>query len=139
MPLRTYKNYENDSSKQDSIKYKFLIDRILAETMIDENHGILTLDQIKKACSEVFKEYDIELCILFGSYATGDATEMSDVDLLVVTKTTGMKFYGIVERLRESLHKNVDILDFNQLRNNMDLALEIMKKGIRIYVEGEKI
>ena len=64
---------------------------------------------------------------------------MSDVDLLVVTKTTGMKFYGIVERLRESLHKNVDILDFNQLRNNMDLALEIMKKGIRIYVEGEKI
>jgi len=133
MPLRTYKNYENDSGKRNSIKYRYLIDTIEAATLIDESHGILSIDQIKAACADVFKDYDIEVCVLFGSYASGTATETSDVDLLVITRTTGMKFYGIVERLRQSLHKNVDVLDFNQLSNNLDLTAEIMKKGIRIY------
>ncbi len=37
--------------------------------------------------SRIKKEYRAERVILFGSYAKGDATEDSDVDLLVVAPT----------------------------------------------------
>ena len=36
---------------------------------------------------KIKKEYRAERVILFGSYARGDATEDSDVDLLVVART----------------------------------------------------
>ena len=35
---------------------------------------------------------------LFGSYAKGNATEGSDVDLLVSTDVRGLKFYGLAEK-----------------------------------------
>ncbi len=133
MPLRTYKNYENDSSKQGTIKYQYLMEKINSETLIDEDHGILSIDQIKRICADVFTDYDIEFCILFGSYASGSATESSDVDLLVSTNTTGLKFFGLVESLREALHKKVDLLTLSQLSDNIKLTSEILKKGIRIY------
>ncbi len=135
VPLRTYKNYENDICKKDTIKYLYILKSLEDATRIDETHGYLTIDQIKKTCADVFADYDVEFCILFGSYADGTQEETSDVDLLIDTKTSGMKFYGLVERLRESLHKPVDALDFKQLENNIDLTREIMRKGIRIYVK----
>ena len=57
----------------------------------------------------------------------------SDVDLIVSTSITGLKFYGLVERLRVNLNKKVDVLDINQLVNNKDLLNEILKDGIKIY------
>ena len=70
---------------------------------------------------------------LDGSYAKGKATEQSDVDLLISTKETGLRFYEIAERLRESLHKKVDLLDVKQLVNNETLIDEMLKEGIKIY------
>jgi predicted nucleotidyltransferase len=81
----------------------------------------------------VLENYDVEYCYLFGSYARGTATELSDVDLIVSTSITGLKFYSLVERLRVNLNKKVDVLDINQLVNNKDLLNEILKDGIKIY------
>jgi predicted nucleotidyltransferase len=77
--------------------------------------------------------YHVEFCYLFGSYAKGKATEKSDVDLLVSTETTGLTFFEMTERLRESLHKKVDLLDLKQLINNENLLREVLKEGIKIY------
>lgn len=44
-----------------------------------------------------------------------------------------MKFFGLVETLREQLRKKVDVLDMAQLNNNMALVQEILKDGIKIY------
>jgi len=49
------------------------------------------------------------------------------------TETTGLKFYGLTEELREALHKQVDLLDKKQLINNEALLDEILKEGIKIY------
>ena len=81
----------------------------------------------------MFQKYDIEYCYLFGSYAKGKATENSDVDLLIATPISGMKFYDLVEAIREALHKKVDILNREQLNNNPKLINEILKDGIKIY------
>lgn len=75
----------------------------------------------------------MEYCYLFGSYAKGKATEKSDVDLLVAMPVDGMKFFELIEVLREQLKKKIDLLDIAQLENNPALVQEILRDGIKIY------
>ena len=131
--LRSYKSYENDNDKVGTLKYNYIIDRLGAINRIDEEHGILDLDFIKEKCNDVFSEYPVHYCILFGSYSKGKAVETSDVDLLVSSDVKGLKFYGMVEKLRTALHKKVDVLSLDQLKENLELTDEILKDGIRIY------
>lgn len=133
IPHRTYCRYESDESKINPIKYQYVLDKLNNYGFIDEEHGILTVEQIKKSCAEVFADYTVEYCYLFGSYAKGKAKETSDVDLLVATAASGMEFFGFVESLRETLKKKVDVLDVAQLNNNPTLVQEILKDGIKIY------
>ena len=131
--LRSYIMYENDPGKEKSIKYRFLLQELQKINAVDEEHGTLTIEQITKICNEILKDYQVEYCYLFGSYAKGKAAENSDVDLLISTETTGLRFYEMAERLREGLHKKVDLLDAKQLVNNEKLIHEVLKEGIRIY------
>lgn len=131
--IRSYKSYENDDSKINTIKYKYIYDTLKDINPIDEEHGILTIEDIKENCESIFEKYSVKYCILFGSYAKSIAKEDSDVDLLIATEVKGLKYYDMVEKIRESLHKKVDILDVAQLKDNIDLINEILKDGIRIY------
>ena len=131
--LRSYKSYENEKSKADTIKYRYMLTVMEDFNKKDEDHGILSIDEIKEKCAAVFEEYDISFCYLFGSYAKGTAKESSDVDLLVSTPLTGLKFFGLTEKLRITLNKKIDLLDMPQIENNPDLLSEILKDGIKIY------
>ena len=136
--LRSYKEYENNEKKAGTFKYRSMISELEKYVVLDEEHGILTLDEIKDGCKAVLDEYDVKYCVLFGSYAKGKATQTSDVDLLVSTDIVGLKFFGIAERLREKLHKKVDLLDLRQLADNQALIDEILKDGVRVYERSEK-
>ena len=131
--LRSYKSYENDKNKEGTIKYAYILDKLKALNPIDEEHGILDLDFIRDKCKEVLDEYPVHYCILFGSYAKGKATESSDLDFLISADVKGLKFYGLVEKLRLALHKKVDVLNLDQLKDNLELTNEILRDGIRIY------
>lgn len=131
--LRSFKSYENDENKKDTIKYKYIIDKLKSINPIDEEHGVLEMEFIIEKCKQVLDEYPVEYCIVFGSYAKGKPSESSDVDLLISSDVKGLKFYGMVEKLRTSLHKKVDVLNVEQLRNNMELTEEILRDGIKIY------
>lgn len=131
--LRSYKAYENDLQKADTLKYNYIIGILKKTNVIDEEHGILELDYIVKKCTEIFKKYDVNYCYLFGSYAKGKATPSSDVDLLISADIKGLKFFGLVEEIRTALHKKVDALDLNQLKDNFELVNEILKDGVKIY------
>lgn len=133
IPVRTYQNYETDESKSTSMKYEFMIQKLEKYGFIDETHGILTVQQIKDICSDIFANYEIEYCYLFGSYAKGRATELSDVDLLISTPISGIRFFDLVESIREGLKKKVDVLSYEQLNNNPELINEILKYGVKIY------
>lgn len=130
---RTYIKYENDETREKDLKYKFMCQTLASYGVIDEEHGILTIEQIREVCAEVFEEYDVEYGYLFGSYAKGKAKENSDVDLLVSFPINGLKFFGFIETLRQKLKKRVEVLDLGQLNNNMELVKEILRDGIRIY------
>ena len=131
--LRSYVSYENDETKRDSLKYRVFFQEIDKINYIDEDHGILELSQIKAITKKVFSEYDIIYCYLFGSYAKGTADEKSDVDLLISGTVSGLRFYELAEKLREKLHKRVDLLDVNQLMGNINLLNEVLSDGLKIY------
>lgn len=131
--LRSYISYENDERKAGTLKYNYILDKLLEINPIDEEHGIIEIDDIKRKCKEVFDKYDVSFCYLFGSYAKSKATPTSDVDLLISANVKGLKYYGLVEEIRTVLHKKVDVLDIAQLKDNFELTQEILKDGIKIY------
>lgn len=131
--LRSYKSYEIEKEKRDTIKYKYFVEQLNKISYIDEEHGLLTIEKITEIINEVLKEYDVEYCYLFGSYAKNVQKENSDIDLLISGNVPGLKFYGLVEKLREGFRKKVDLLDIKQLNNNQELLNEILKDGIKIY------
>lgn len=130
---RSFVRYEQNESLIPNQKLRFFCQLLNEYGLIDEEHGVLSLDQIKKICSEVFEKFDVEYCYLFGSYAKGKATEKSDVDLLISASVSGLKYYEMIELLRENIKKKVDVLDLSQLNNNAALVQEVLKDGIKIY------
>lgn len=131
--LRSYKSYENDEVKEGTLKYKYIYEKLSEINRIDEENGIIGIEEITQKCSNVFERYDVDFCYLFGSYAKAKAKATSDVDLLISSNVKGLKFYGLVEELRTVLHKKVDALDIAQLNDNLELTREILKDGIKIY------
>ena len=131
--LRSYITYENDERKKTTPKYRFIMNELEKINPLDEENGVLPVEDIKRICDNVFSEYSVDFCYLFGSYAKGKAVGKSDVDLLISTEITGLKFFEITERLRETLHKKVDLLDIKQLVGNENLLKVILKEGIKIY------
>ena len=131
--LSSYKSYENEDDKKRTIKYNYLCNELEKYNFIDEENGVLTIDEIKVRVQEVLSKYDVNFCYLFGSYAKNKANGKSDIDLLIDTEVTGLDFYGLVEELRVTLKKRIDLLKVNQLTDNQELLINVLKYGIKIY------
>ena len=129
MPLRSYVRYEVDNEYGSALKRKAIIDAIVNECEITEDKGVLSIAQIIEGINNVItKDYEksVDFCYLFGSYAKGYATEKSDVDLCVATELTGIKFVGLIEKIRQELHKKIDLIKLNNA--STDLLFEIILK-----------
>lgn len=134
VPLRTYKRYESNPDES-NLKYQKMVELLLNKYEITEIKGIYSLDELKSIILNVIDQYkdDISFCYIFGSYAKGYAKEESDIDICINTTLTGFKFVGLVEKLHQALKKKVDVIRFNDLKDNLELINEIMKDGIKIY------
>ena len=132
VPYRTYCRYEENQNYKASYKYKKIYDDLFNATKVDETHGLLSVDDIKRKIFPILDKHNISYCFLFGSYARGEAKETSDVDLLVDTQITGLDFLVLVEKLRNALGKKVDLLRLSDLQLNNPIVLEILKEGIRL-------
>jgi len=130
---RTYIKYEQQENDLSKHKYDYICQLLEEYGKIDETHGILSIEDIRNICTNIFKDYSIEFCYLFGSYSKGKAKENSDIDLLVSMPIDGIEYFDLVERLREELKKKVDLIHETQLKNNYELTKEILKDGIKIY------
>ena len=131
---RTYLKYENSIDLQKTLKGQYMIDMLKKGNLIDEEHGILAIDKIKGICEEVFKDYNIKYCYLFGSYAKGYAKDDSDIDLLVyLDEDNPLRFFELIEVLREKLKKKIDLLDGRHISEDKNLLYEILTTGVKIY------
>ena len=93
---------------------------------------MLSLEQIRHAVAPLAERYGLERVFLFGSYARGEATEESDVDLRIDRGTMrGLQFGGLYEDMKESLACPVDILTTEQMGSRF--LSHVKKEEILLY------
>lgn len=75
-----------------------------------------TIDELRKIITPLAKEYGAERIYLFGSYARGDETEYSDIDLRIDKgKIRGLALAGLLVDLEDALGLPVDMLTTTSL------------------------
>ncbi len=81
------------------------------------NQEIYTIDEIRQIVKNLTVKYDIENVYLFGSYARGDATEKSDIDILIKGGKSfkGGNVFSLGEEIRGKTQKPVDIFEMKEL------------------------
>ncbi len=103
---------------------------------------VYTIDEIKKLVAPVAEKYNLEKVYLFGSYARGEATENSDVDLKIDGDGDIRSLFelsGLFLELQEALKKSIDLVTASALRQDMDdpltqkFAAEIQREEKLIY------
>jgi uncharacterized protein len=97
------------------------------------------INELKKFKKSIEKEYKIENIILFGSRATENYKESSDVDLIIIGKFKGNNSFKRAPPLylKWSLSIPVDFLcytpkEFNKLKKKRTIVKEAVEKGIEI-------
>lgn len=76
------------------------------------------IEQIKKNKEYLQKEYNIKRIGIFGSYARGEESPDSDIDILVeFSRVPDLFKYVAAEMYLESiLHKKIDLVEKNSIR-----------------------
>lgn len=81
----------------------------------------MTIADIKQKITPILEEYGITYAGIFGSFARGQSTEKSDVDLIVrLGRPMGMFSYmKFINGLEEKLNKKVDVVTEQSLNKHV--------------------
>ena len=65
----------------------------------------------------ILKKYDVRKAALFGSYARGDETDKSDIDILVEMgdDKSLLDLSGLQIAITETLHKKADVITYRSI------------------------
>ena len=79
---------------------------------LKQSSKIYSIEEIKNITRQIFSKYNFEKVYLFGSYARGEATKLSDIDIMVVggNINTFMNLSDFALELVKILKKEVDIV-----------------------------
>lgn len=80
---------------------------------------VYTLEEIARRVRPIAEKYHLRAVYVFGSYARGEATENSDIDLLVDTAGADLRgllaLGGLYNDLEEALEKKLDLVTVSAL------------------------
>ena len=103
---------------------------------------VYTLDELKIKIIPIAQKYDIPAVYIYGSYARGDASDNSDVDVLIQRKGSniiGWMMGSLYEDLSESIGKGIDLmteeaLEQHDMRNRTPWLYDnLLKERVKIY------
>lgn len=101
------------------------------------NNTVYTIDDIQRLIRPVAAKHGVERIYLFGSYARGEATADSDVDICVdAPKIKGLfALGGLYADLEDALNKSLDMITVNSLKYNPDkhFVNNLNTDGVLIY------
>lgn len=137
IPQRTIENWESGARSPSPWVEKMIYSYLKQypknkHGIITETKGIYEVEQIKEALIPLTLKYDVRLLILYGSYAKGKQEPLSDIDLVVDGNLKGLKFFGFLEDVTNSLIKPVDLIHLSQIDKSSDTYENVMK-GIILY------
>lgn len=98
-----------------------------------------SVEEIKDIIAPIAKQHGVTRVYLFGSYARGEATEQSDIDLCIDAAAIRGMFAmgGLYADLQDALKKQLDIVTVRSLRYNTDTTfLENMQKDRLLIYEA---
>ena len=90
----------------------------------------LSVDEILEQIKMISQKYQIEHLYLFGSYATGTATDTSDIDIIIKGGENIRQFKDEIDNIRTL--KKIDIFEYDKCRNDY-LKEDMDKYGKQIY------
>lgn len=87
---------------------------------LNNKTNILTIKQIKKIIKPILAKYGIKDICLFGSYARGEATNNSDIDIYCEKGNIKTLFQQneLIDELKKSLNKDVDVIFYTSRMDN---------------------
>lgn len=98
---------------------------------------VYSIDEIRQIVTPIALQHGVDKIFLFGSYARGDATPASDVDLCVdALKQRGLfALGGLYADLEDALKKSIDVVTTGSLKYNQNFALleNLRKDRVRLY------
>ena len=115
------------------------VDDLLNESL----NSSYDLDKIKKAVTPIAEKYKLQGLYVFGSYARNEATDDSDIDILIDRE--GSDIHGIfgmsaiAQDLRNVLGKPVDVITLQSLRQkntldeNYTFVENVTREMVKIY------
>lgn len=93
--------------------------------------------KIESRIEEIVKDFDIVLLYVYGSYAFGVASKLSDLDIafLAHKRLSFDKQLELLERLQEIFEEEaIDLVDLS--RAPLTLVHRVLKEGRRIYAHS---
>ena len=91
-----------------------------------------TISEIQAVVEPLAKKYGAQRVYLFGSYARGDMTDQSDIDLRIDKGAIrGLAFAGLLGDLEDALGTHVDLISTVGIDD--DFLREIQKDEVLLY------
>ena len=91
-----------------------------------------TISEIQAVVEPLAKKYGAQRVYLFGSYARGDMTDQSDIDLRIDKGAIrGLAFAGLLGDLEDALGTHVDLISTAGMDD--DFLREIQKDEVLLY------
>lgn len=93
----------------------------------------MKISEIKRAILPALKKYRISRAGIFGSVATGEEGDQSDIDILVElgTDISLLTFISMKYELEEILGKKVDLVEYKALKPRIRAG--VLSEEVRIY------
>ena len=134
---RQFKKFCADMGLSMTEAFNLLAQRAISEYKnpeLTKENNTLMLDEIKVLVSSLVKKYNAEYAILFGSYARGEATRESDIDIIIVggTNFSALDVLAFGEELRELTNKKVDAFELREVEQNTEFYQNILREGVKI-------
>ena len=89
---------------------------------------------IENTIKALLIRYNAEYALLFGSYARGEETPDSDIDVVVFggDKFKKSNIFAFAEELREALGKDADVFEISEVNKGTPFYDNLMKEGVKI-------
>ena len=94
----------------------------------------LPREELEKHIKALLLKYNAEYALLFGSYARGEETCVSDIDVVVIggEKFKPVDIFAFGEELRQLTGKDVDAFEIREINKDTEFYENVMKEGVRI-------
>lgn len=94
---------------------------------------VYSIDELAGFVRPLLSKYGMDSAKVFGSYAREEATERSDIDLLLVGRPgfRALDVYGVGEELRRISGKNVDVYEISELDDGQ-FRSEVLEQAVAL-------